>query len=67
MQASKHSADDVGGCLADFIAGCSVELHVGVQRGSYSGMLSGTPSQGATEFIGSPVRAGLDPAVSSSE
>ena len=67
MQASKHPADDVGGCLVGFIAGCSVELRVGVLRGSYNGMLSGTPRRGATGFIRSPVIAGLDLAVSSSE
>jgi hypothetical protein len=52
VQASKHPADEVGECLAGIIAGCLVELRVGVLRGSYcSGMLSGTPCRGAAGFI----------------
>ena len=68
MQASKHPADGVGGCLAGVIAGCSVELRVGVLRGSYcSGMFSGTPCRGGVGFIGDQGMAGLEPAVGSNE
>ena len=68
MRASRHLADGVGGDLAGIIAGCSVELRVGVLRGSYcGGMFSGTPCRGAAGFTGDQGMAGLDLASGSSE
>ena len=53
---SKRPTDGVGGRAADIVAGCSVELRVGMLRGSYgSGMLRRTPHWGAAGFLGSPV------------
>ena len=52
MQASKYPADEVGRSLVGVIAGCLVELRVGVLRGSYcSRKLSGTLCWGASGFI----------------
>ena len=52
MQASKYPADEVRRSLTGIIAGCLVELRVGVLRGSYCiGMLSGTLHRDAAGLI----------------
>ena len=61
VQASRHPANEVGGCPAGTIAGCLVELRVGVLRGSYyDGMLRGTPCRDAAGFIGGQGMLGLE-------